>query len=408
MQMLGSTFAASAVACYCRRSYGGARLRVMACDHRSRPSRAVALSGDRGGAALIWLSPASRRLHLAPRRRRGSAFRRASRGMPRLRGTSRAAVRASRGGANSCRGSPLGDWALAAVWLGWAESSTPRPEPPRGHGLAQTTTAFSYDLRRRVSAIQTFRAALGAWSMPPPEYLPAPDASAGTLQLLLEDSEFTYDEVDNPVEIHDWRNESEWPRGSKPVHRSMVYDDLYRLTKVNYQVEGDDGWVSPFDAENRTRARRGRSPCRTGTSRRAWGRRRLGTTGSATRRSPRTIRRGSTTGRSGRSRTGRRTRGRTSSSRRRALRRSCRGRARSRRRTTTREPDVDCAAARRRVFARGGVVLAAVRVRVGRGGAAVRARRWDLADPGPRRCRARWRRRRRSFATRTTGAMRAC
>ena len=117
--------------------------------------------------------------------------------------------------------------------------------------LAQTTTAFSYDLRRRVSAIQTFRAAPGAWSMPPPDYLPAPDASAGTLQLLLEDSEFIYDEVDNPVEIHDWRNESEWPRGSKPVHRSMVYDDLYRLTKIDYQYEGDDGWVSPFDAENK-------------------------------------------------------------------------------------------------------------------------------------------------------------
>jgi hypothetical protein len=60
-----------------------------------------------------------------------------------------------------------------------------------------------------------------------------------------------YDEVDNPTEIHDWRLASEWPDGAKPVTRKVQYDDLYRVSQVDYQYEaGSEQWKSPFDAEN--------------------------------------------------------------------------------------------------------------------------------------------------------------
>jgi hypothetical protein len=39
--------------------------------------------------------------------------------------------------------------------------------------------------------------------------------------VLLEDTEFSYDEVDNPVEIQDWRLPNEWPAGAKPVTRKV-------------------------------------------------------------------------------------------------------------------------------------------------------------------------------------------
>ena len=91
-----------------------------------------------------------------------------------------------------------------------------------------------------------------------------------TFQTILEDTEFTYDEVDNPTEIHDWRTPSEWPAGAKPVTRKAQYDDLYRLTKIDYQyAAGDDTWVDPFQAEDRgacdldsSRSRRSRAPRR--------------------------------------------------------------------------------------------------------------------------------------------------
>jgi RHS repeat-associated protein len=71
-----------------------------------------------------------------------------------------------------------------------------------------------------------------------------------THQLLLEDLDYEYDEVDNPIEIRDWRIASEWPSGAKPVSRRMEYDDLYRLSKIEYRYAGgDDAWTSPFDNE---------------------------------------------------------------------------------------------------------------------------------------------------------------
>jgi RHS repeat-associated protein len=120
--------------------------------------------------------------------------------------------------------------------------------------IAETTTDFSYDARRRLSTVQTYRGPPSSWSSPPPGYQPAPIFGSDhqpTFQLLLQDDQLTYDVVGNPTEIRDWRIASEWPPGSKPVTKKAEYDDLYRVSHLDYQFEaGDDAWTSPYDAEN--------------------------------------------------------------------------------------------------------------------------------------------------------------
>ncbi len=118
---------------------------------------------------------------------------------------------------------------------------------------AKTTTEMSYDLRRRLSSVQTYRGPPAVWSQQPAAYSPAPDPNGppNTFQRLLTDLDYSYDVVDNPTEIRDWRDPTEWPPGAKPVTRKMQYDDLYRVTRIAYQyAAGDDTWVSPFAAEN--------------------------------------------------------------------------------------------------------------------------------------------------------------
>ncbi|GMV19447.1 MAG: hypothetical protein AMXMBFR56_76710 [Polyangiaceae bacterium] len=105
-----------------------------------------------------------------------------------------------------------------------------------------TTTDFSYDVRRRVKTVQTYRGPPAGWNAP---------NNQPTFQLLLQDDELIYDSVGNPTEIRDWRIASEWPAGAKPVTKKAQYDDLYRVSRVDYQYEGgDDTWTSPFAAEN--------------------------------------------------------------------------------------------------------------------------------------------------------------
>jgi len=120
--------------------------------------------------------------------------------------------------------------------------------------VATTTTAFSYDNRRRLSSVQTYRGPPDLWKTPPSGYQPAPTYGSSlptTFQLLLQDEDFSYDAVDNPTEIRDWRLVDEWPAGAKPVTRKIQYDDLYRVAQVDYQYAGgDDAWTSPFAAEN--------------------------------------------------------------------------------------------------------------------------------------------------------------
>jgi RHS repeat-associated protein len=120
---------------------------------------------------------------------------------------------------------------------------------------AHTTTALTYDQHRRLSSVQTYRGPPASWTQQPAAYAPAPQYGGSSpptsFQLLLEDADFAYDDVGNPTEIRDWRNPSEWPAGAAPVTRKIQYDDLYRVSRVDYAFPaGLDTWVDPFAAED--------------------------------------------------------------------------------------------------------------------------------------------------------------
>jgi RHS repeat-associated protein len=107
---------------------------------------------------------------------------------------------------------------------------------------AKTKTDLTYTPRRQLGTVQTYRGPPASWT----------SASLPTFQRLLQDADYFYDEVDNPIEIDDHRLPDEWPAGAQPVSRKMQYDDLYRLTRIDYlYAGGTDAWTSPFDAEDR-------------------------------------------------------------------------------------------------------------------------------------------------------------
>jgi YD repeat-containing protein len=109
--------------------------------------------------------------------------------------------------------------------------------------LAATSTAFTYDTRRRVLTVQTMRGPPASW--------PTSGTTPTVYQHTLEDALFHYDLVDNPIEIDDLRTASEWPAGAQPVTRNIVYDDLYRATSMTYSTGASpDAWVDPFQAED--------------------------------------------------------------------------------------------------------------------------------------------------------------
>ncbi|HEY0870905.1 MAG TPA: hypothetical protein VGD55_10945, partial [Acidothermaceae bacterium] len=84
---------------------------------------------------------------------------------------------------------------------------------------AGTTSLMSYDARRRLSSVQTYRGPPAIWSSPPQTYVPPPSYAGppSTFQLLLQDLAYTYDSVGNPLAIQDSRTPSEWPSGAQPV-----------------------------------------------------------------------------------------------------------------------------------------------------------------------------------------------
>ncbi len=107
-----------------------------------------------------------------------------------------------------------------------------------GADPVRATTSFDYDDLRRLRNLTTYRGDVAG----------APPATG---QLLLQDEQYIYDRVGNPVEIRDWRLAGEWDPGFAPVSRKMVYDDLYRLSRIDYQYHptGSDVWVDPYAAE---------------------------------------------------------------------------------------------------------------------------------------------------------------
>lgn len=113
---------------------------------------------------------------------------------------------------------------------------------------AQTQREFSYDVLRRLKTVQTYRAGPELWTSPA-----YPMSSGETQQLSVEDSEFSYDAVNNVTAISDYRIPEEWPDSAKPVSKTFEYDDLYRLTRTTSTYNGGGAWTSPHDAENEDR-----------------------------------------------------------------------------------------------------------------------------------------------------------
>jgi RHS repeat-associated protein len=116
-----------------------------------------------------------------------------------------------------------------------------------------TTSTQTYNARRWLATSLVSRATPPLWTSPPANYLPAPTpapAPPSSFQLILRDETFDYDVVGNPTAISDFRTESEWPAGAKPVTRTAKYDDLYRVTQVDYAYPGSgDTFTSPFAPE---------------------------------------------------------------------------------------------------------------------------------------------------------------
>ncbi|MBA3842639.1 MAG: VCBS repeat-containing protein [Actinobacteria bacterium] len=98
------------------------------------------------------------------------------------------------------------------------------------YGDGQTSTKNTYDVRRRLWKRVT----------DPNNGLNPPS--------LYEDVEFGYDTVNNPTSIVDHRLSQYTSPGFAPMSRSMTYDDLYRLTRVDYDSKGDVQ-VPPLAAE---------------------------------------------------------------------------------------------------------------------------------------------------------------
>jgi YD repeat-containing protein len=61
-----------------------------------------------------------------------------------------------------------------------------------------------------------------------------PSGTSFTTPLVLQNLSYSYDEVNNPLLINDFRSAGEWPPDAGPFGATMTYDDLYRLTSVGF------------------------------------------------------------------------------------------------------------------------------------------------------------------------------
>jgi RHS repeat-associated protein len=116
---------------------------------------------------------------------------------------------------------------------------------------ASTTATQTYNSRRWLATSLVSRSQPPLWTSPPANYQPAPTlATPSSFQIILRDESFSYDVVGNPTSITDFRTATDWPAGAKPVSRTIKYDDLYRVTQVDYAYPGgSDTFTSPFAAE---------------------------------------------------------------------------------------------------------------------------------------------------------------
>jgi RHS repeat-associated protein len=120
---------------------------------------------------------------------------------------------------------------------------------------AGTLASFTYDARRRVTNYGLKRAAAGPW-IATPGYTP-PTQGPNTLQRVILDHTFGYDAVSNLTLVRDNRIADEWPSGAAPVTRTMAYDALDRLSRVDYTYPaGSDTQIDPYAYERSN----GRSP----------------------------------------------------------------------------------------------------------------------------------------------------
>ena len=105
----------------------------------------------------------------------------------------------------------------------------------RSYGdLATTTAEYSYDSRKRLAAATISRARPPVlWTTPKPGYT-VPGGTSFTTPLILQNLSYGYDEVSNPLRIDDVRIVAEWPDGAGPFDATLGYDDLNRLTSVNF------------------------------------------------------------------------------------------------------------------------------------------------------------------------------
>jgi RHS repeat-associated protein len=116
---------------------------------------------------------------------------------------------------------------------------------------ATTIASQGYDARRRLVTAMVSRGEPALWADPPSSYQPARSLQGPpSFQHTLRDESYEYDVVNNPIAINDFRDADDWPAGAKPVSRAIGYDNLYRVTSVNYAYGTTaDTWVSPFDPE---------------------------------------------------------------------------------------------------------------------------------------------------------------
>ncbi len=127
-----------------------------------------------------------------------------------------------------------------------------RPQSMTLGDLAGTQRHVAYDVNHRPKDTQIYRGTPELWSNPVGAYVPPAAGDDPTRPLSLEDYSFTYDEVGNLTRAEDHRIPSEWPASAQPVTRNFEYDDLYRLTRTNYEYPAGttDTWKSPFLAED--------------------------------------------------------------------------------------------------------------------------------------------------------------